>query len=197
MPTGYTADIKSGITFEQYAMNCARAFGALISMRDDSSDAEIPEKFEPSTYHSERLIEAHEELALLNCIDDSEAERRASEKWEKDEANRIVRLGESRQLISDYKSMLAKAKAWEPPTEDHVGLHTFMCEQLEKSIDFDDMEDSYNKPAPQITGKEWLAQAIEKAKHNIEYHTKGNNEEAARTNERNLWVSKLRESLKP
>ena len=35
MPTGYTDKIKDGITFKEYAMGCARAFGALITMRDN------------------------------------------------------------------------------------------------------------------------------------------------------------------
>lgn len=48
MPTGYTADVQSGkvTDFAEYAMNCARAFGALVLMRDDPSDADIPERFE-------------------------------------------------------------------------------------------------------------------------------------------------------
>lgn len=35
MPTGYTADIKDGIDFKTYAMNCARAFGACVMLRDE------------------------------------------------------------------------------------------------------------------------------------------------------------------
>ena len=34
MPTGYTADIKDGIDFKTYAMNCARAFGARVMLRE-------------------------------------------------------------------------------------------------------------------------------------------------------------------
>lgn len=49
MPTGYTADIKDGISFETYAMNCARAFGACVSLRDKPSGGKvIPDAFEPS-----------------------------------------------------------------------------------------------------------------------------------------------------
>ena len=43
MPTGYTADIQDGkiTTLREYALSCARAFGALIMMRDDPHDAPI------------------------------------------------------------------------------------------------------------------------------------------------------------
>ena len=58
MPTGFTCDIKDGITFERFALNCARAFGALINMRDDSLDAEIPDEIKPSDHHVKALAEA-------------------------------------------------------------------------------------------------------------------------------------------
>ena len=47
MPTGYTAPIKDGISFNDFMWGCARAFGALIMMRDDPPGTPIPERFEP------------------------------------------------------------------------------------------------------------------------------------------------------
>ena len=47
MPTGYTCQIETGITFEQFALNCSRAFGALSNMRDDPSGTPIPNKIKP------------------------------------------------------------------------------------------------------------------------------------------------------
>lgn len=41
MPTGYTDAIKDGISFNQFILSCARAFGALITMRDEPSS--VPE----------------------------------------------------------------------------------------------------------------------------------------------------------
>ena len=61
MPTGYTATLmEKGQTFQEFIMGCARAFGALIEMRDSPNDAPIPDKFEPSDYHAKRLIESRE-----------------------------------------------------------------------------------------------------------------------------------------
>jgi len=44
MPTGYTAEIYEGekeVTFEKFALTCARAFGACITIRDEPMSASI------------------------------------------------------------------------------------------------------------------------------------------------------------
>ena len=55
MPTGYTAKIADGQTFEEFILSCARAFGALVEMRDEPADAPIPEEFKPSAYHTTQI----------------------------------------------------------------------------------------------------------------------------------------------
>jgi hypothetical protein len=58
MPTGYTAKLmEEGQSFPEFAMRCARNFGALIMMRDESLDVPIPEQFEPSDYYRKKLSE--------------------------------------------------------------------------------------------------------------------------------------------
>ena len=49
MPTGYTVALYEGkdVTFEDFVMGCSRAFGALISLRDEPN-APIPEEFKVS-----------------------------------------------------------------------------------------------------------------------------------------------------
>lgn len=71
MPTGYTNRIQNGeITeFKDFALACARAFGALISMRDDALDAPMPAEILPDTkYHDDHIAAATLE------IDDSRAD---------------------------------------------------------------------------------------------------------------------------
>ena len=65
MPTGYTADVMDGkvTDFKLFAMQCARAFGALVIMRDEPLNAEIPDEFSPSNYHFQELEQARERLA--------------------------------------------------------------------------------------------------------------------------------------
>lgn len=51
MPTGYTYPVCEGkITeFPDFALSCARAFGALISMREEPMDAPLPDEIAAST----------------------------------------------------------------------------------------------------------------------------------------------------
>ena len=136
MPTGYTAKIKDGISFEEYAMNCAREFGACVTMRDDPSDKEIP-VFEPSDYHSKALKEAEDDLFLIQCMSESEVYAKNKEEWSKSEESRKKRLQETIDLRKKYESMLCKCENWVPPTPEHNGLHEFMIKQIRDSIEFD------------------------------------------------------------
>lgn len=72
MPTGYTYLIEKGCTFKEFVLGCSRAFGALISMRDSASDAEIPYEFKPSDYHLRELGEAKAKLKALPLMSTEE-----------------------------------------------------------------------------------------------------------------------------
>lgn len=147
MPTGYTADLYEGkdVTFEEFALGCARAFGALITMRDDDSQTPIPEQFEPSEFYANELREAQAELA--------EAEQRTDADWEalvlKSHEENLTRISgwKTRDAARKerYEGMLSQVEAWEPPTDEHQGLKEFMAEQLRSSIDFDTTQ-SYPEP---------------------------------------------------
>ena len=52
MPTGYTNGILNGEikTFDEFAKQCIRAFGAAIHMRDDDFNKEY-EKRKPDNYY--------------------------------------------------------------------------------------------------------------------------------------------------
>ena len=56
MPTGYTSKIGDDQSFKDFALRCARNFGANILMRDDPMDAEI-KKYEVEPYYMNRLTE--------------------------------------------------------------------------------------------------------------------------------------------
>lgn len=194
MPTGYTADIAKGIMFKQFAMNCARAFGALVLMRDDPADAPIPEKFEPSDYHVKALAEARAELARLESMGEGMASVAAIKEWEANDSARRVRMAERDELRRKYNAMLAEARAWNPPTPDHVGMRDFMVEQINESIKFD-CSSRYDTPEILLDGNAWLAQKRAAAMRDVEYHSQENAKEIARAAERTEWVKALRFSL--
>lgn len=197
MPTGYTASVQDGTVteFREFALQCARAFGALVLMRDDPVDAPIPDSFTADTsYHDDRIDEAKAELLRIETMTDADcyaAARAEREQWWADFEERKRKRDEARDR---YEAMLSEVRSWEPPTEEHRGLKDFMAKQLTESIDFD-CSSEYDKPGPFLDGADWRREKIRKARRDIEYHTKERKAEIERTESRNLWVKQLRQSL--
>lgn len=196
MPTGYTAEVGDGkvTDFNVFAMQCARAFGALITMRDDPADAAIPAEFAPSDYHVKALAKAREALASLRAmsIDQRQvaadtANAGAVASWDLHEAKKA----ETRKR---YDAMVARVKAWTPPTGDHVEMKNFMLQQLSESIRFD-CGPAYSKRPSPLQRDEWFAEAVAKAEHDIDYHTKEHAAEVKRCAWRSAWIADLRRSL--
>lgn len=195
MPTGYTHKIKpqGGVTFEQFVLDCARAMGACVTLRDEPGGGEaIPEQFEPSDWHSNSLKEAQETLRDLQTASASEIVNRCG--MEHAEAVGRVRLrnmacDEQRQA---YEAMLARVRQWKPPTARHEGLRDFMVQQITESINFDCHKQSEpTQPVP----KEWLSKQIEECHRLIGYHAAEHAKEVARAADRTEWVRALRRSL--
>ena len=196
MPTGLTCDISKGITFQEFAMRCARQFGACVDMKDEPSDAEIPERFEPSDYHVKKISEAKDRLELLKKMTIEDAEQKAIDEYnEKIESNRTSIEGED-DLKKKYEDILRQVDKWEPPSNAHKGLKRFMAEQIEDSIKWDCDSPYYRKKVEKLSGEEWLNKKLADALHDINYHTKENQEEIERAESRNRWLRLLRESLK-
>jgi hypothetical protein len=197
MPTGYTAAVQDGtITeFKDFAMQCARAFGALVTMRDDPSDASIPEKLEPHTkYYDERLAAAEARLTELRAMTPEQVRQAALDAHVAAMEAWAARRQERERTRQRYEAMLAKVNAWEPPTADHVELARFMRQQLEESIRFD-TSSTFDEEPTTLAGEAWRADEIRKVERDINYHTKHRAEEIARTADRNQWLADLRASL--
>lgn len=195
MPTGYTAAVAEGISFEQFALRCARAMGALIMMRDEPSDAPIPERFEPSAYHADKLAEARTELDRLDALTPEQVaveavayHAGALQRWTERTARRHEQRGQ-------YEAMLSKVYAWVPPTTEHIGFKDFMVGQLTQSIDFDCGNNEYDVEPEELSAAAWLGRMVREAQKNVEYHAKANAEEIERTEQRNKWIADLRASL--
>lgn len=192
MPTEYTAPIKDGITFEAFALSCARAFGALVTMRDEPFDAPIPEEFPPSDYHAGELAKLRKELTELS---DAEVDERARREHEAEVACIKQRDSEDKALRARYEAMLQQVRAWTPPTPEHEGLKRFMVEQITQSIHYD-CDIPRELPAPK-TGAEWYSARIAEIARLMAYHKKEQREEQDRAAERTRWVRDLRASLAP
>lgn len=195
MPTGYTADVVNGkvTEFPDFAMTCARAFVALIVMRDDPMDAEIPEKFEPSPHYASTLADATARLSELRAMTPDVirgayevAYESAVADWNKSEARAAL----ARQRC---EFMLAEVEAWQPPSPDHKEMKKFMRDQLTKTIKFDG-EHRSPRPSRQDPAT-WHQAEIRDTERRIEYYREASEKERQRAVERTEWVRKLRESL--
>lgn len=195
MPTGYTAAIADGITFQQFAMTCARAFGATITMRDESLDAPIPDEFPESTYHCDAIAHEEARLAQFEAMTDEEAGNAARAAFEAEKMAQEARRAEKTELRNKYNSMLTEVVQWQPPMPDHEALKAFMINQIRGSIKFDCME--FGDEPSELDGPTWRTQKIEAVRWWLEYHKKEAQEEAERTRKRNEWVKALRDSLQP
>lgn len=197
MPTGYTERIADGITFQEFVMQCARAMGALVSMRDEPSDAPIPERFEPSDYHTRKIESAKTELERLKAMSPEEIESQAKAEYEAALIRHTEALKAQNDLLKKYKTMLIYVKSWEPPTPDHLEFKSFMEKQIQDSIEFDCNTDYYTGNPPQKQSRTgWLWDKTNKTVDAIEYHTKAYGKEVEATESRNAWIKALRNSLK-
>jgi hypothetical protein len=196
MPTGYTAAIKDGISFEKFVWTCARAFGALVTMRDDSMDTPIPQAFTPSPYYAEALAKARGELTRLKAMTTREVSAACAADFAQTVKRNGERIAEANELRDKYAAMLAKVQAWTPPTPEHEGMKTFMAEQITESIWFDCGTEYLTAPT-QRDPQTWHAEQIAKAIRDVRYHEESNANENQRTAERNAWLAALRESVPP
>jgi hypothetical protein len=199
MPTGYTAAIADGIDFKTFVLRCARAMGACITIRDDPNDKEIPEKFEPTTYHIKEIEKAEQRLAELANMNATQAETKARKAYEKEVNYHEEGIRKDIELRQKYTDMLLQVKAWQPPSSDHEHFQEFMVGQIKSSIEHDcgvKYHQDGLRQLKRLSGDEWLLKEKTSALRDLDYNTKENNKEIERTNGRTLWIQQLRESLK-
>lgn len=196
MPTGYTACIEDGATFEQFVWQCARGMGACIMMRDEPWDKPVPETFEASDYYKEKVKEADDEINYLNGLPDEDiTERQVADNAKIRAANERRRL-EHEENQRRYKAIKEKVTAWHPPTADHEGLKSFMLEQIEVSTRGWGNVDYYKEEEAHIVApSEWRRKKISEAMKDLARAKDEWNKEQELTNGRNQWLKQLRESI--
>jgi len=206
MSTGFTSEIEKGISFKKFAMNCARAFGACIEMRDDPHDKEIPQEFKPSDYHLRGLEDAKQELRSFEKMSFKTAKKQYLDSIKKRKDDALNSLEKKRELQRKYESMLVEIQNWVPPSSEHVNMKDFMIKQVTDSIEWDcsgdygdrvlqelDME---VKQGTDISVKKWLAEMINSAQKKVKYHEEDYAKEVETCRKRTEWIQLLRDSLK-
>jgi hypothetical protein len=199
MSSGYTEKIKEGISFNNFAMLCARAFGACVEMREDPLSAEIPQEFKPSTWHYDSLQKAKQKLQEVRKITLTQAAEKAETEYKQRVKELTKRTEEMVVLFDKYNDMLSKIDAWKPPTKDHIELKNFMRNQITDSMKFDCDVEYYRKEIKdlvKLSGLEWKKEQIQGCKQDIAYHTKNWKRDVTLAKGRTKWVKALRRSLK-
>jgi hypothetical protein len=193
MPTGYTAAVNDGTitTLRDYALTCARAFGALIELRDDPL-AKAPRRLpvEPS-YHEQALIAAETELARLEALTSTEQAAGAQAFNTQNEIDRNAAIARDIAIRDRYDAMLTQVVQWQAPSPDHEELRKFMIDQLVESRRFD-TDDEPGKYIPEaVTAEQWYADALKRAADNVTYHQQHLDADNQRAAERQAWLDKL------
>lgn len=200
MPTAYTAILgeTEDMKLKDFALLCARNFGALASMRDEPLTAPIPEKFELPPYYKDNLEKAQKKHAeFMAMTDEGKTEFLERTYKEMVEESRKVQEESSKQkdiLRRRYNAMLLKVIKWTPPTPEHESLRKFMIKQIHDSLEWDCLE-----YLPHIPDKaEWCN--IDRYKTMLEDEIallqKSYYKAAECTASRNKWLTDLRRSLK-
>lgn len=201
MPTGYTADVGDGKVseFSDFALTCARGFGALVLLRDSDQSLEATRSFieekaylAKGGYYEQEIETATDRLNVLEAMSDDEAlaavQARAAEVEESNasyNAKKDVTKGR-------YEAMLAKVEAWEPPTEEHAAFKEFMADQLRGSIRFDCSP--FAMPVPEVSLGEHRRE-IARQRDRIERAEREIEQERARNEGRAGWITALLDSL--
>lgn len=191
MPTGYTSDIYNGkdVSFKDFALNCARAFGACVMQRDDPAD-EKPKIMPEESYHADKLKEVGKfkkptKTQYNNYIKEQIAYCQES-------------IDKKKKLQKAYTAKIKEAQNWTPPTSDHEGLKKFMIAQLTESMEFDCIythnESELNK-LNEMTYNDYLIQEKQNHKWLIKYHTKYLEKDLNNIRQRNKWIQDLYNSL--
>jgi hypothetical protein len=196
MPTGYTAGILRGLSFPQFALNCARAFGACVTLRDDPIGMEaIPGEFEPDGHHYKEAAQARQELAELQALTPEQCEQRALVEWKATETARLARLERRRKDHEAYEATLTQVNAWVPPTPEHVELQKFMRCQIEESIERDCVLTYDDESPPRPDGEPWWTERISDLVESIARHDRCHERDVTQAAERTSWIRALRASL--
>lgn len=192
MPTYYTAPVADGRVnyLKPFALSCARRFDALVMMRDEPGDAPVTDAaFQPTDYHTKAIAEAEALLLKVGAMTDAECAAAA----EGDHLASVARFEDARRKNAEtaerYNAMIRQVHAWQAPTADHASLKEFMLQQLRDSLRNDC--DFLPEIAPAVSGAEWRAARIARAKQDIAYHTPKHREEVERCAQRKAWYDAL------
>lgn len=204
MPTGYTAGVVDGTirTFNDFAKNCMRAFGATIHMRDEPMDNEYKRRI-PDDYYLKRLGEAKKNIEEFETLSDEHFINIKHTKIKDDIKYYSKKLSDVKEARQRLDKLLAETEEWNPPTEGHTAFKDFMVQQLKETIKHDgdisyyeeQLNECYKKLESPIDLSVVKKDLMESYEYDLESSQKSFNEEIERCNSSNEWVDVLLKSI--
>jgi hypothetical protein len=195
MPTGYTAKLcEQEVPFNDFVLSCARAFGALISMKEDGLEVPVPDELKPDQHYREWGDKAQAELVGIKAMTPAECDIAAAKAYEKAVLYNAENARRTAATLDRLTRMRSRVADWRPPTEEHVGMKEFMLEQIDSTIRFDGT--AYTQEVERQTGELWRAEQVSRLLRSIQNYTVEQAKEEERVRERNKWLVDLRRSLK-
>jgi hypothetical protein len=198
MPTGYTAGIENDISFEDYLLSCARAFGACVHQRDEATAVKPKLQTIDNQAYEEMILSAEAELGALRTMTREQREEYGQELKDQRIASAQKYFNEKVLLKNKYDAMMVKVQVWNPPTPDHQGLKQFMIDQINDSIRFDCGTDYWleqltiasNANPIKLVDEEIAMHERTIARYEEEWAKNGR-----RVEESNRWITALYDSL--
>lgn len=133
MGTGYTARVKTGeeSKFEDFLLSSAISYSG---RNQDGPERALERRVVSPLYYS---LVARTKRAIAK-LEAETAEDLKERLLSEDE----IALNEEKAMLAEielarerYEAMIVEVEAWEPPTEEHVGLKEFMLKQLQLSLE--------------------------------------------------------------
>ncbi len=190
--TGYVREmVEKDLDLKDFVWLCTRAFGLTISPS---------ESLKPHLYHKDEIKKVEVKLAKLRKVRTKEARVAWAKRVMKKQIDLHRRIAaEEANLDGEKKirAILVEFDAWKPPTEKHLPLQKYIREQLTNSLS--SHAEYYVKKANEIEATDpfaYFIKEVEETKYNLVYHKRKWKEELAKTKENNVWLKKLRASLK-
>lgn len=187
MPTGYTAPVLNGATFEEFVWDCARAF--VPDCKEDDGPIELPLQPEDQ-YRRQFLAESQQRYDRCQSLTDEQllAHMRA----EYEEARRLHAEAEQacRAENEILSAMMAKVEAWQCPEEaEHV--KAYMLDQLKISMH---SFYEFDRQIPSIVN---VRKYRKDAEAQVKRYEASLRELHDRYAVRNEWLAKLAQSVPP
>lgn len=195
MSNRYTAEILNGISFATFAKNCAWAFGAYVTLRDEVVGSKvILKQVGPSDCHKNAATKAREELDNLLRMTPEQCEEAATKSWQDKEKRFAETIKKTDETRKAYEAMREQVVKWKPPTQDHLEFKQFMLSQIDESIKHDCCLPSL-VPPPRYSGSEWRGYEEDRLRRDIIYHDDKYAQEVTGCKTHLAWVQALIKSL--